>query len=137
MGKHRSNRSPKGPTPKEEPAEKFGGESDEDAPPAWLTKASERYEQRQQGYANLLAGAKDAVERDKERLSSMLARNTEPSEDDEPPPPPIFDEAARAYQERQKSLGGMFSDAIKAKQQERDALSQMFGSRPGKKPPRR
>lgn len=118
-----------------EPPEKFD-QSDEETPPTWLSHATARYEQRQQGYANLIAGARDAVARDKEQLSNMLSKS-EPSDDDEPPPPPIFDDAAKAYQERQKSLGDMFSDALKAKQQEREALSQMFGSRVGKKPPRR
>lgn len=112
----------------------------DEAPPAWLQRATERYERRQEGYASLLAGAREAVEKDKEQLSTLLQKNKAADADKEgspPAPPPIFDEAARAYQERQKSLGGLFSDAVKAKQQEREALSKMFGDRPARKPPRR
>lgn len=137
MGRHKSDRPKKDRATHDEPAEKYDAEA-EDAPPSWLSRASERFEQRQQGYASLFAGAKEAVEKDKQRLSTFLDKTrVDDDEEEAPPPPPIFDEAARAYEERQKSLGGLFSDAVKAKQQEREALSKMFGERPAKKPPRR
>lgn len=135
MARHHFDKSGKDRPKDSEPAEKYGDE-DEGQVPSWLSQATERYEKRQQGYESLIAGARDAVAKDKAELSGML-RKGEPDEEAAPPPPPIFDEAAQAYQERQKSLGSMFDDAVKARQRERDALSQMFGPRPGKKPPRR
>lgn len=133
MSRHRSGKSNKGRSPKGEPAEKYGEEGPAEEP-SWLSRAAQAYEQRQQGYASLIAGAREAVQREKDELSTMLAKD-EPEE--AAPPLTIFGDAQRAYQERQKSLGAMFDDAIKSRQQERDALTQMFGSRPGKKPPRR
>lgn len=135
MARHRSDRSKRErPTPAE-PAEKFGEEAADDEP-AWIQQASARYEARQQRYADMLSGARASLEKNKEGLADLLRSQTT-DEEETPPPPPIFDEAARAYQERQKSLGSMFEDAIQARQRERDALTQMFGPRAGKKPPRR
>lgn len=127
-------RKPQRPEP--EPAEKMGDEEEE--APAWLRKAAERHEQRQQKYAAIFDGAKDAVQKDKEKLSGLLQSKAFQSEETEPEEaaPDIFGAAAREYQERQKSLGGIFGDAMKAKQQEKEALSKMFGDRP-KKGPRR
>lgn len=135
MARHHSDKSGKNRPKASEPAEKYGEEGADDMP-SWLSRAADRYEKRQQGYESLLSGARDALAKDKAELSEML-RKSEPGEDEAPPPPPIFDEAAQAYQERQKSLGSMFDDAVRARQREREALSQMFGPRTGKKPPRR
>ena len=135
MARHRSDKSRKDRPAPSEPSEKFGEEGGDEAP-SWLSRAAERYEQRQQGYASLVAGARESVAKDKEDLAGLL-RKSEPSEEEEPPAPAIFDDAARDYRERQKSLGSMFDDALQARQRERDALSQMFGPRSGKKPPRR
>jgi len=124
-----SNGSPAEPTEKFDPDAASAPE-----PPTWLRRAADRYEQRQQQYASLLGEARHAVEQEKQELSTFFTTpgpEGDSAAETEPPPPAIFDEAARAYQERQKSLGSLFSEAVQAKQQEREALKNLFGRPPG------
>lgn len=123
------------PSPAREELEKLGEgeEPEEEAPPAWLQEAAARHEQRQRGYASLFDRARDSVEREKADLSGLLDRVAESQPaSEEPPPPALFEDASRDWQERQRSLGGIFGEAARSRQQEREALKKMF-----ERPPRR
>lgn len=128
-----------GPEPGPPPSEVNPPEegTEDDAPPAWLQEAAARHEQRQRQYASLFDRARDSVEKEKEGLSGLLQRVGEanPTEE-EPPPPALFEDASRDWQERQKSLGGIFGEAARARQQEKEALKKMFERPPRKGGPR-
>ena len=123
------NRTPR----EEEPPKPDAHDESESAPPAWLERASQRYEQRQQGYASLLSDARESVQRNRENLSNMLHKE-EKSADEDPPPPPLFEQAANAYHERQQSLASLFDDAVAARAKEKEALSKLFGDRTTRRP---
>lgn len=129
----RPSKSSKGPGKERPEPEKPESEEEEEAPPAWLKKAAERHDQRQKHYASIFEGAKEAVQKGKEELSGMLKRVGDQHKEEEPdePAPSLFNDAAKAWQDRQQSLGSIFGDAVKAKQAEKDALMKMF-ERPSK-----
>ena len=140
MGKKPSPKHAKG-TPSgrrnPEPSAKYGADApadDAEGTPAWIERAASRHEAQQQRLAHMFDGARDAVQHKKQSASDLFAGLAD-EPDDEVPQLSIFDEAAQAYEQRQRQLGSMFGDAVRSKEQERASLQQMFGDRPGK--PRR
>ena len=113
-------------------------DTEDEAPPAWLQAASARHEQRQRQYASLFDRARDAVEKEKEGLSGFLQRvgEAEGPAEEEAPSSNLFQDASQEWQERQRSLGGIFGEALRSRQQESEALKKMF-ERPPRKGGRR
>jgi hypothetical protein len=107
----------------------------DDQPPAWLERAASRHEARQQQLASMFDGARDSVSRKKAEAGGLFDA-LEDEADDAAPKVTLFDEAAQAYEQRQRQLGSMFGDAVRSRDEERAALQKMFGDRPQRGPRR-
>lgn len=94
----------------------------------WLDRAMAEQQRRNRSLSGMLGDTREELEKRKQGLSDLLNTPVEGTAEEEPPAPDLF-EQERAEQERtRRGMAGFVEEERRRKEQERDALRDMFGS---------